>query len=73
MAGVDHCAEAERLRGLLTAIVSGDGVQRARFGEDEVQYFKADTAALQRLIDYHSSKCSGTRRRYAIRGRFRPH
>lgn len=70
---VDHCAEAERLRALLTAIVSGDGIQRARFGDDEVQYYKADTTALQRLIDYHSGLCSGRRRRYAIRGKFRPY
>jgi len=67
---VDHCAEAERLTGILTAIITGDSVQVVRFGEDEIRYHKADTAALQRLIDYHSGQCSGRRRRYAIRARF---
>lgn len=73
MAEIDHCAEADRLRALLTAIVSGDGVQSARFGEDEIKYYKADTAALQGLINYHTEKCTGRRRRFAIRGRFRPY
>ncbi|PZP69067.1 MAG: hypothetical protein DI604_18585 [Delftia acidovorans] len=68
---VDHCAEAERLRSLLTAIVSGDGVQQARFGEDEIRYFQADVAELKRLIAFHEGKCSGRRQRYAIRGKFR--
>ena len=70
---IDHCAEAERLRGIMTAIVTGDSVQVARFGEDEIRYHKADTAALQRLIDHHEARCIGKRRRYAIRGRFRPY
>lgn len=70
---VDHCAEALRLRGLLTAIVSGDSVQVARFGEDEIRYYSADTAELRRLIAYHEALCAGKRQRFAIRGRFRPY
>lgn len=68
---VDHCAEAERLRTLYTAIVSGDGVQQARFGEDEIRYFQADKGELKRLIAYHEGLCAGRRRRFAVRGGFR--
>lgn len=68
---VDHCAEATRLRGILTAIVSGDSVQQARFGEDEIRYFKGDIAELKSLIAYHEGKCAGKRTRYAITGKFR--
>lgn len=68
---VDHSAEAERLRALHMAIASGDSVQRARFGEDEVSYYKADMAELKRLIAYHDGKCSGRRTRYAVSGKFR--
>lgn len=67
----DHCAEAIRLQSLLTAIVSGDGVQQARFGEDEVRYYQADKAELRRLIAYHQGICAGKRQRFAVRGRFR--
>lgn len=70
---VDHCAEALRLRTILTAIASGDSIQSARFGEDEVRYFKGDPAALQRQIDYHEGLCAGPgarRKRYAMRGKF---
>lgn len=69
----DHCAEAVRLQSLLTAIVSGDGIQQARFGEDEVSYFKADTAELKQMIAYHQGLCAGKRRRFAVRGKFRPY
>lgn len=73
MAVVDHCAEAVRLRALQTAIASGDGIQRARFGEDEISYFKADMAELKRLVAYHEGLCSGKRQRFAMRGKFRPY
>ncbi|MCD1264064.1 hypothetical protein B5M44_04165 [Shinella sumterensis] len=68
---IDHCAEAERLRALYTAIVSGDGVQQARFGEDEIRYFQADKNELKRLIAYHEGLCAGKRKRFAVRGGFR--
>lgn len=70
---IDHCAEATRLRALFTAIVSGDGVQQARFGEDEIRYFSADKDELKKLIAEHDAKCAGKRRRFAVRGRFRPY
>lgn len=70
---IDHCAEAERLRALLTSIISGDGVQQARFGEDEVRYFEADKNELRKQLAYHESLCSGKRRRFAVRGKFRPY
>lgn len=68
---VDHSAEATRLRGLLTAIASGDAVQQARFGEDEVRYFQADTVELKRLIAFHESMSGGRRARFASSGKFR--
>lgn len=70
----DHCAEAARLRAILTGIATGDGVQSARFGEDEVRYFKGDTAALERMIRYHDGLCAGPtvrRKRFAARGVFK--
>lgn len=69
----ENCAEAIRLRALLTAIASGDGVQQARFGEDEIRYFQADKEELKRLIAYHEGLCAGGRRRFAVRGKFRPY
>lgn len=70
---VDSCAEAVRLRALYTSIISGDGVQQARFGEDEVRYYEADTDKLEKLIAYHEGVCAGKRRRFAVRGKFRPY
>lgn len=67
---IDHCAEAERLRALYTAIISGESISVTRFGEDEIRYAKADTAGLLRLIAYHEGICGGRRRRYALRARF---
>jgi hypothetical protein len=67
---IDHCAEAIRLNGILSAILTGDSIQSARFGEDEVRYFKADTGGLRRQIAYHEGRCSGRRTHFAIRGRF---
>lgn len=64
------CIEAARLQALYTAIVSGDSVQVARFGEDEVRYYKADLTALRRLIDAAQARCTGKRRRFAMRGRY---
>ncbi|MGV8956140.1 MAG: hypothetical protein ACOH2M_33920 [Cypionkella sp.] len=73
MADIDHCAEATRLRAILTALATGDSIQSARFGEDEVRYFKGDPDALQRQIDYHERLCAGPtvrRKRFAMRGRY---
>lgn len=70
---INHCAEAERLRSLYTAIVSGDGVQVARFGEDEIRYYSADKAELRRLIGHHEALCAGKRKRFSLRGKFRPY
>lgn len=67
---VNHCAEAARLRELRAAAVSGEGVQFARFGEDEVRYYAANIEKLESLIAYHDSMCMRRRRRFAIRGKF---
>jgi hypothetical protein len=76
---VDHCAEARRLRELLTAIASGESVASARFKDEEIRYHKADTARLERLIAYHDRECSISkgdtpqRTRFAKRMSFRPY
>lgn len=67
---VNHCAEAARLRELHAAAVSGEGVQFARFGEDEVRYYAANIDKLERLIAYHEGLCMRRRSRFAIRGRY---
>ena len=74
----DPCVEADRLRDLRTAIISGEGVNRARFDTKEVQYWKADLAALDRLIADYDKQCAinkgetPRRTRYAKRMRFGP-
>lgn len=75
---VDHCAEAERLRGIRTALAAGDGIASVRNADEEVRYFKGDAAALDRLIDFHERECAlangeaPKRRRFAKQTHFRP-
>ena len=69
----DHCAEAARLRAILTGLATGDSIQSARFGEDEIRYFKGDADEVRRLLAYHEALCAGPtvrRKRFAMRGRF---
>ncbi|MCF1502918.1 hypothetical protein L0F51_03945 [Afifella sp. H1R] len=75
----DPCGRAAALREVRTAIATGDSVARARFGEDEMGYFKADAAMLDREIDAADRACAikegraPKRRRYAMRGVMRPY
>lgn len=71
----DPCAAAKALRQIELQLVTGGGVVKSRFGDDEVQW--SDTASsrkrLQELIDDYTRQCAakqGIRTRYAKRLRF---
>ena len=69
----DPCAMARALRKMEIKIVSGAGVVRTKFGNDDVQWSNGNIAGLRNLIDDFERKCaakSGTRTRYAKRVRF---
>lgn len=70
MAETDPCAELARLKDLRTAIVTGQAEQSVRFGDEEVRYFKADLAALDRLIAATERDCAVASGRPAPRRRF---
>lgn len=70
---VNHCEEGARLRELYTALVSGRAEKTARFGEDEVEFHSGNPAALLQLVQFHEGMCSGQRRRFAVRGKFKPY
>lgn len=69
----DPCAMARALRKVEIKIVSGAGVVRTKFGNDDVQWSNANAAGLRALIEDFERKCaakSGIRTRYAKRVRF---
>ena len=70
----DHpCEMARALRKIEIKIVSGAGVVRTKFGNDDVQWSNGNIARLRELIGDFERKCaalSGTRTRYAKRVRF---
>ena len=69
----DPCAMARALRKVEIKIVSGAGVVRTKFGNDDVQWSNANVAGLRELIGDFERKCaalSGNRTRYAKRVRF---
>lgn len=74
---IDPCAEAERLRGLYTAMISGLQVSEARFGEDFRRWGKGDPSALLTEIRRLEELCAAAngekpvRRGRAISGRYR--
>ena len=76
---VDHCAEAARLRKILTQIADGSLANSVRFGEDEVRYAKADKDELKLQLAFHEDQCAASqgirlkRRRYGMVGRARPY
>lgn len=73
----DPCVEAARLRELYTAMISGQQVTEARFGEDFRRWGKGDAGALLTEIQRLERQCSalsGTatkRTGRAISGRYR--
>lgn len=74
---IDPCAEAERLRAIRTAIITGKSESLIRFDVEEVRFHKADMAALNAEIARLESACDlvngvvPTRRRFASRAYFR--
>ncbi|PTW53911.1 hypothetical protein C8N35_11531 [Breoghania corrubedonensis] len=72
----DPCAVAERLRSIRLTIVAGGQAERVRFGEEEVEYSRANLTLLEREIAKFEDACilkNGgrvKRRRYARRIRF---
>jgi len=55
---IDHCAKADELRQKREEIISGESMVRGKFGEDDIQFARADLPRLDRLIAYHESKCA---------------
>lgn len=69
----DPCAVVTTLRKVQLQLVSGGGVVRARFGDDDVQFSASSMSALRDLIGYYEGLCgakSGRRARYAKRIRY---
>lgn len=69
----DPCAVWPIMQKALDLLLVGEGVVRARFGEDDVEFGRGSIAALQRRIADLKAECdakSGRVRRHAIRGGF---
>lgn len=69
----DPCAVATELRIAELMIVTGGGVVRARFGDDDVQFSAVSMTRLRELISLYEDRCaakSGQRRRFAKRIRY---
>lgn len=58
MTSIDWCAKHAELVAIKEKIATGRAVKSARFGEDEVEYFKADPARLDQLIDEAARECA---------------
>lgn len=58
MAETDPCAEVARLKAIRTAIVTGEAASQIRDGDEEVKFFSADLAALDRLIGTTERDCA---------------
>ncbi|CDZ43088.1 Hypothetical protein NGAL_HAMBI1146_58610 [Neorhizobium galegae bv. officinalis] len=76
---VDWCARAVKLRQVEEAILMGEMVTEARFGEDMARYANASLADVKRALDEAIRNCqisrgeTPRRTRYAIRGHMRPY
>lgn len=76
---VDWCARAVKLRKVEEAILSGEMVTEARFGEDMAKYATANLGDVKRALDEAIRNCqisrgeAPKRTRFAIRGRMRPY
>lgn len=69
----DPCAVWPKMQEALDRLLVGEGFVRAKFGEDDVEFGRANIAALQRRIADLKAECaakSGRVRRHAIRGGF---
>lgn len=54
---VDHCAKAQKLRDLREEIISGQSLAVGKFGDDTLQFARADLPRLDREIAYHEAEC----------------
>jgi len=72
----DPCAVWPKLQECLLRLIAGEGVVRARFGDDEVEYRQTSIAELRaevaRLKGECEAKAAGTPRRFAMVGRMHP-
>jgi len=69
----DPCAVVTALRKAELMIVTGGGIVRARFGEDDVQFSVGSMTRLRDLIAHYEDLCAakaGRRRRFAKRIRY---
>jgi hypothetical protein len=67
------CAVWPVMQAALDHLLVGEGIVRARFGEDDVEFGRSNIAALQRRIADLKAECaarSGRVRRHAIRAGF---
>lgn len=55
---VDHCAKAKALREIREEIISGQSLASGKFGDDTLQFAKADLPRLDREIAYHEAECA---------------
>ncbi|UFW80014.1 hypothetical protein [Rhizobium sp. SU303] len=76
---VDWCARAIKLRKVEEALLSGEMVTEARFGEDMAKYATAKLDDVKRALEEAIRNCqisrgeAPKRKRYAIRGIMRPY
>ena len=76
---VDWCARAVMLRKVEEALLTGEMITEARFGEDMARYANARLDDVKRALDEAIRNCqrlrgeTPRRTRYAISGRMRPY
>jgi len=76
---VDWCARALKLREVEMALLTGEMVTEARFGEDMAKYATAKLSDVKAALDEATRNClisqgdRPRRTRYAIRGIMRPY
>lgn len=76
---VNWCDRAVKLRKVEEALLSGEMLTEARFGQDMMRYANASLSDVQRALNEAIRNCQiargekPKRQRYAISGRFKPY
>lgn len=76
---VDWCARAALLRKIEEALLTGEMITEARFGQDMARYANASLADVKRALEEAIRNCQISRgerpqrTRYAMSGRMRPY
>lgn len=76
---VDWCARAQKLRDVETALLAGEMVTEARFGQDMTRFAIAGLASVTAALNEAMRECliergqAPRRSRFAIKGRMRPY